>query len=37
MVLKPDDPIREALHAPWRDSGFLVAPLLLGYGMSYFH
>ena len=37
MVVGPSDPIRETLHAPWRDSGFMIAPLLLGYGMSYFH
>jgi hypothetical protein len=36
IALRPDDPIRETLHAPWCDSGFLVAPMLLGYGMVFF-
>jgi len=36
IALAPDDPIRETLHAPWRDSGFLLAPLAIGYGMVYF-
>ena len=36
VALRPDDPIREALHTPWCDSGFLLAPMLMGYGMVYF-
>jgi hypothetical protein len=36
IALRPDDPIRETLHPPWCDSGFLLAPMLLGYGMVYF-
>jgi len=36
LVLKPDDPTRTLLHAPWCDSGFMLAPLLVGYGMAYF-
>ncbi len=36
LVVRPDDPDRELLHSPWRDSGFMLAPLVLGYGMSYF-
>jgi hypothetical protein len=36
IALAPDDPVRENLHAPWRDSGFLLAPLVIGYGMVYF-
>ncbi|MFC6519807.1 hypothetical protein ACFQAT_08475 [Undibacterium arcticum] len=36
LAVAPDDPIREMLHAPWRDSGFMLAPLVLGYGMVYF-
>lgn len=36
IALRPDDPIRETLHAPWCDSGFLLAPMLLGYGMVFF-
>jgi hypothetical protein len=26
----------ESLHKPWRDSGFMLAPCLVGYGMCYF-
>ena len=37
IALKPDDPIRETLHTPWCDSGFLTAPMLLGYGMVFFN
>ena len=36
LVLKPDDTVRETLHAPWCDSGFMLAPLLLGYSVAYF-
>lgn len=36
LVVAPDDPARELLHAPWRDSGFLLAPLVIGYSMAYF-
>jgi hypothetical protein len=36
IALAPDDPVRDALHAPWSDSGFLLAPLVIGYGMVYF-
>jgi len=36
IALRPDDPTRETLHAPWCDSGFLLAPMLLGYGMVFF-
>lgn len=36
LVLKPDDHSRTLLHAPWCDSGFMLAPLLIGYGMAYF-
>ncbi len=36
VVVAPDDPVRETLHAPWRDSGFLLAPQVIGYGMVYF-
>lgn len=36
LAIAPDDPVRELLHAPWRDSGLLAAPMLIGYSMSYF-
>ncbi|OVE75067.1 hypothetical protein BVX95_00410, partial [archaeon D22] len=36
LALKPGDPIRETLYSPWCDSGFILAPLLVGYGMLYF-
>lgn len=31
FVLRPDDPILESLHEPWRSSGFLFAPMLSGF------
>ena len=31
LVLPPDSPESEVLHEPWRSSGILMAPLLLGY------
>lgn len=37
LVLKPDDPIKETLHAPWCDSGFMLAPLVIGYSSVYFN
>lgn len=36
LAVSPDDPIREQLHAPWRDSGLIAAPMLAGYSMAYF-
>lgn len=30
IVLRPDDPQREQLHEPWRSSGILIAPMLIG-------
>lgn len=36
LAVSPDDPIREQLHAPWRDSGLIAAPMLMGYSMAYF-
>ena len=36
LVLAPDDPVRELLHSPWRESGFIAVPMLLGYPFSYF-
>lgn len=31
LVLAPDDPLVDQLHAPFNASGFLIAPLLLAY------
>jgi superfamily I DNA/RNA helicase len=36
FAVAPEDPARETLHAPWRDSGFILAPMVLGYGMVHF-
>lgn len=36
LVLSADDPVRETLHSPWRDSGVMAAPMALGYSMCYF-
>ena len=36
IAVAADDAQREALHAPWCDSGFILAPLVMGYGMAYF-
>lgn len=31
LVLRSDDPCLENLHEPWRSSGFIMAPMLLGF------
>lgn len=36
MVLRTDDPALDQLHEPWRSSGFLLAPMLLGICMTRF-
>lgn len=36
MVLAPDDPARELLHPPWRDSGIIAVPMVIGYPFAYF-
>jgi hypothetical protein len=36
LAVAPDDPVREQLHASWRDSGLIAAPMLTGYSMAYF-
>jgi hypothetical protein len=36
IAVAPDDPLRAQLHAPWRDSGVIAAPMLMGYSMVYF-
>ncbi len=32
LAVSPDDPVCAALHRPWSESGFMLAPLLIGYG-----
>ena len=36
IVLPPDAPGGETLHEPWRSSGIMLAPLVLGYSTAYF-
>jgi hypothetical protein len=35
VVVAPDSPLLDKLHEPWRSSGFMVAPLLLGFCPAY--
>lgn len=34
LVLLPDDPALETLHEPWRESGFVLAPVVVGFPYS---
>lgn len=36
MVLPPDAAEAESLHEPWRSSGVMLAPLVLGYSTAFF-
>jgi hypothetical protein len=36
LALAPDDSRRGDLLPPWKDSGFMIAPLILGYGKIIF-
>jgi hypothetical protein len=36
IAIAADDPARQALHSPWRDSGFVLAPLITGYSLAYY-
>ena len=36
IVLPPDAPEGETLHEPWRSSGIILAPLVLGYSTAFF-
>lgn len=36
IVLPPDAPEGETLYDPWRSSGIMLAPLILGYSTAYF-
>ncbi|POB00311.1 hypothetical protein C2134_02625 [Chromobacterium sinusclupearum] len=36
FAISRDDPDREKLHQPWRDSGLILAPLVIGYPQTYF-
>lgn len=31
VIVSPGDPVTSALHQPWSESGFMLAPLLVGY------
>ncbi|MBA8841329.1 UvrD-helicase domain-containing protein [Ochrobactrum sp. RH2CCR150] len=37
MVLPPDDPQLENLHAPWQQSGFILAPRIAAYTKGFFN
>lgn len=34
LVVRPDDPVLDRLNGPWRSSGFMLAPMLVGFGWS---
>lgn len=34
LVVRPDDPVLDRLNEPWRSSGFMLAPMLVGFGWS---
>lgn len=36
IAMSPDNPARELLHSPWRDSGLIAAPMLIGYPIANF-
>ena len=36
VVVAPDDPVLERLHDPWRASGIMLAPMLVGFGKTQF-
>ena len=36
VVLPPDSPEAEVLHEPWRESGIMLAPVVLGYTTAFF-
>jgi hypothetical protein len=36
VTLVPSDPARELLHSPWRESGIIAAPMVLGYPLCFF-
>ncbi|WFU31426.1 UvrD-helicase domain-containing protein [Bradyrhizobium brasilense] len=36
LAVEPDDPVLERLHEPWRSSGFMLAPMLAGFGTTKF-
>jgi len=36
IALSPDDPTCATLHHPWSESGFVLAPLVVGYGVVAF-
>jgi len=36
VAVAPEAPVLEQLHEPWSRTGFLLAPLIVGYTMAYF-
>jgi hypothetical protein len=36
LVVPPDSPDVETLHAPWRETGMMLAPLVIGYSTTFF-
>jgi hypothetical protein len=36
VAVGPEDPILDRLHDPWRSSGFMLAPMLVGFGKTTF-
>jgi hypothetical protein len=34
LAVRPDDPALDRLNEPWRSSGFVLAPMLVGFGWS---
>ena len=36
MVLRPDSPEADTLHEPWRTTGMVLAPVVVGYTTLYF-
>jgi hypothetical protein len=37
LAVAADDEIRDKLHSPWRESGFLLAPAIVGYSNCFFN
>ncbi|PZR83913.1 MAG: hypothetical protein DI537_34100 [Stutzerimonas stutzeri] len=36
VVVAPEDPVLDRLHDPWRSSGIMLAPMLIGFGTTRF-
>jgi len=37
VAVAPDDPLLDRLHEPWRSSGLMLAPLMIGFASGRFH